>query len=271
MNQQSNPESVSDSNATGRLNTVDRRQTIAQLLRERKSSDIQSLTQLFGVENKTILTDLSALAAGGLLIDRQGDRISTGPLTRYFRPEEREQKNMDEKRRIAQAAAKYVQPGDIVLIDSGTTTAEIIPWINTIPDITIVTAALNIALAAQAEFEGRLVVLGGDFNRSSFSNMGPFTLQALTQIKASKLFLSMQGFSLKDGLTVAIEEFAPVKRAMIDAAKEVILLTDSSKWNTSAFVKVTELSRIHRLITDTRLSPAASQELEEAGIECELV
>lgn len=80
----------------------------------------------------------------------------------------------------------------------------------------------------------------------------------------------MQGFSLKDGLTVAIFEFAAVKRAMMEAAEEVILLTDSSKWNASAFVKVAPLSRINRLITDSGLSYVAQEALKEFGIEYQM-
>ena len=86
-----------------------------------------------------------------------------------------------------------------------------------------------------------------------------------------KLFLGTQAFDLDHGLTDSTVEIAQMKRAMIRAARQVILLTDSSKWGRTGFIKVAPLTEIDTIITDTKLPAEARTAIERLGIELILV
>ncbi len=275
MNNKFSPIGSSEQEESHSLKTSQRRKIIMQLLHQQRLVRVNLLAQQFGVSEVTVRTDLDALEKEGLLVREHGGAIpSTGGrrlITATSDVEERSGWNVEEKRRIAKVAAQSVQPHDVIMLDAGTTVIEMIPWLRDIPDLTIVTPGLNTAVAAEAAFDGKLIVLGGSFCRISSCNAGLFTLQALSEIKVEKLFLAARALDIKDGLTDTIFEIAQVKRAMIGASREVILLADASKWEASAFIKVAPLSCIHRLITDSRLPDTARETLTDTGIKYEVV
>lgn len=255
--------------------TSQRRKVILKLLHQQRLVRVSSLAQKFCVSEVTVRTDLDALEKEGLLIREHGGAIpATGGrrlITANSDVEERGGWNIEEKQRIAKAAAQSVQPHDVIMLDAGTTVIEMIPWLRDIPDLTIITPGLNVAVATEAAFDGKLIILGGSFCRMSFCNVGSLVLQALGGIKVTKLFLGIRAFDIKDGLTETSFKITQVKRAMIAASREVILLADSSKWEASAFIKVAPFSCIHRLITDSQLPATAREALTHAEIKYDIV
>lgn len=118
-----------------------RHDAIVRILRKQRTVGVRTLAKDLKVSEATILADISILETSGVFIQKDGEAISIGKLqTAYFQPEERSKKRINEKRRIAEAAAKLVRPGEVILLDSGTTTVEMIPWLEDISGITIVTA-----------------------------------------------------------------------------------------------------------------------------------
>ena len=179
--------------------------------------------------------------------------------------------HLDKKRRIGEAAARRVSPGDAILLDAGTTAVEIARQLTQVSPLTVVTNALNVALELGAAAAGqRLILLGGTFNRESASTVGSLTEQSLAELSVQKLFLGTQAMDA-DGLTDSTPEIAQVKRAMIRSARQVILVTDSSKWGTASLTKVAPLTELDTIITDTDLPADARAQIEALGIELVLV
>jgi DeoR family transcriptional regulator of aga operon len=124
-----------------------------------------------------------------------------------------------------------------------------------------------VALEVSAKTEAHIILLGGNLSRESSSTLGSLAEQTLGELRVQTAFLGTQAFDLEHGLTDTTLEIAQVKRAMIRAARRVILLTDSSKLGQSGFIKVAPLTAFQTIITDTALPPEAKAELERLGIE----
>lgn len=250
---------------------LQRRAQIAELVKEAGSARVDELSQRFQVSEVTIRNDLEKLEKQGLLMRDRGGALpaahATRELTSLPAVEQRAHLQIAEKRRIAGAAAQLVNPGDTILMDAGTTVVEMVPHLAGITPLTVVTNALNVALELSAKTEAHVILLGGNLSRESSSTLGSLAEQTLGELRVQTAFLGTQAFDLEHGLTDTTLEIAQVKRAMIRAARRVILLTDSSKLGQSGFIKVAPLTAFQTIITDPALPPEARLELERLGIE----
>ena len=257
-----------ESRRGGTRMTRHRRSRIADLTREQGVVRVAELADHLGVSEVTIRADLAQLERDGQLIRDRGGAIPTdegGALRSLLAFEQRAILNLEAKTRIARVAAQMVEPGDTILLDAGTTTGQMPQFLSKVPGLTVVTNAFNVAHEMSGS-DAQLLFLGGTVNRTASSTLGPLTEQGLSGLVVSKLFIGTQALNLEDGLTDTTMEIAQVKRAMIAAARQVILLTDSSKWNRSGFIKVAPLSAVHTLICDEGLSEEARVATEKAGV-----
>ena len=251
-----------------------RRAQIADLIRAQDSVRVDELADRFGVSQVTIRNDLGRLERDGHLIRDHGGAIpannhreKASAISSLLAMQARSSLQIDEKRRIGAAAAGLVEAGDTIIMDAGTTVVEMARSLKNISPLTVVTNALNVALHIDTQTDANLILLGGALNRESTSTLGPMAETVLADLVVSKLFLGAQAWNMEDGLTDTTMEIAQVKRAMIRAAKQVILLADSSKFGSAGFIKVAPLSEVHTVVTDAGLSSEARGLLEKAGIE----
>jgi len=163
------------------------------------------------------------------------------------------QDNMDEKINIAKKAVEFIEDGDTIILDSGSTTTEIAKLINGYKNLTVITNALNIALILGAQPGINVIVTGGEFKAPTLSLTGQKAADFFNNIHVDKLFLATAGIALKSGLTYPGMSDICVKRAMIDSANEVYLVADSTKIGKNSFASLGALSLIHFLITDSKL------------------
>jgi DeoR family transcriptional regulator of aga operon len=253
---------------------LQRRAQIAELVRQSGAVRVAELAERFQVSEVTIRNDLVQLEKQGQIIRDRGGALPLDharELTSLLAVEQRSQLQMAEKQRIARAAAQLVSPGDTILMDAGTTVVEMAPHLAGITPLTVVTNALNVALAVSAKTDARVILLGGNLSRESSSTLGPIAEHTLGELLVQKAFLGTQAFDLENGFTDTTMEIAQVKRAMIRAARRVILLTDSSKLGQSGFIKVAPLNAVQTLITDTGLPDDARAALERSGVEVVVV
>jgi DeoR family transcriptional regulator of aga operon len=247
-----------------------RRARIAELVRERGSMRVSELAEHFEISEVTIRNDLVQLEKDGQLVRDRGGAVTRDPgrhITSLLAVEQRGHLHTEEKRRVARAAARLVNPGDTIIMDAGTTVVEMAPYLTGITPLTVVTNALNVALEVAAKTDARVLLLGGTFSREASSTVGSLAEQMLDGLRVEKAFLGTQAFDLEHGLTDTTPEIAEVKRAMIRAARRVILLTDSSKLDRSGFIKVAPLTAVHTLISDEGLPVAAREAITGLGIE----
>lgn len=250
-----------------------RRAGIADFVRTHGVARVAELAEEFEVSEVTIRNDLDCLEKEGRLIRDHGGAIASTAIsiTSLDSMDQRSTLHLEEKRRIGRAAAERISPGDTIILDAGTTVIEVARALGGVAPLTVVTNALNVALELGATSTAKVIVLGGTLSREASSTIGQQAEHQLGDFVAQKLFVGTQAMDAEHGLTDTTLEIAQVKRAMMRAAREVILLTDSSKWAHAGFIKVAPLTDIDVIITDTNLSAEARSAIERQGIELVLV
>lgn len=246
---------------------IQRREKIMELLREDGSAKVIALAKLFKVTEVTIRQDLEKMEKDGLIIREHGgaylknikDQVQAFSLTH--------QENLDQKALIAQKCLEFIEAGDTIILDSGSTTTEIAKGLKGRKNLTVITNALNIALILGAEPGIEVVVTGGEFKPPTLSLTGQKAADFFKGLHAQKLFLATAGISLKAGLTYPSISDLVVKKAMIDAADTTYLVADSSKMGKAAFASLGALSLIDYIITDPGIEEKHKQLLTDNDIE----
>jgi DeoR/GlpR family transcriptional regulator of sugar metabolism len=177
----------------------------------------------------------------------------------------------EEKRRIGRAAAAHVHDGETIIIASGTTTVEMVPYLADRADLTVITNAINIALALAPYPAITVILLGGVLRHSELSTLGPLAEEALEDLRADTLFLGSSAIHTEYGLSA--ENFAEARsdQSLMRAAREIIVVADHTKFGRVATVRVTPLARIRRVITGQEASADTVRALAAQGIAAELV
>jgi DeoR family transcriptional regulator of aga operon len=250
------------------LMTNQRRQEIVSLLRQQGALRVADLATRFGVSQVTIRNDLASLERQGELVrDRGGAAPVTDArrVTDLLAVDQRASLQMEQKKRIARAAAALIQPGETILLDAGTTVVEMVPYLENIPRLTIVTNALNVALQMGARGSAQVILLGGSYHQQSSSVLGPLAERTLAEIRVDRFFLGAQAFDSEHGLTDTTLEIAQFKKAASTRSRQIILLADSAKWGSTGFVNVMPLQALQTIITDTGLPKAAESAIRSLG------
>lgn len=258
--------SVTDT-ATKDLMAVERRARIADLARSQGSVRIKDLCDLFGVSQVTIRGDLDFLAGQGVLTRDRGGAIANARASLFTAFDQRAGQNLEEKRRIGRAAARLVQPGDTIVMDAGTTVMELAKALDDVSPLTVVTNAVNVATQLGSLPDVHVILVGGSLSRETISTIGPHAERDLNDLVVQKVFLGTHAVDLEAGLTDLSIEIAQTKRAMVRAARQVILLADSSKWGRVGLAKVVPLSAVHVLVTDSGLPGEAQEAVKRLGVE----
>jgi DeoR/GlpR family transcriptional regulator of sugar metabolism len=246
-----------------------RRDKILDLLKEDGSAKVVDLSRLFKVTEVTIRQDLEKLESEGLIIKEHGgaylknveDQVRSFSLVH--------QDNLDKKERIAQKCLEFIESGDTIILDSGSTTTEIAKKLKNsgIKNLTIITNALNIALMLGTESGIEVIMTGGEFKPPTLSLTGQKAADFFKGLNVQKLFLATAGLSLKSGLTYPSISDLVVKKAMIDAAEVTYLVADSTKIGKSALASLGALSLIDYIITDTGIEEKYKQVFKDNEIE----
>ncbi len=241
----------------------EREREIVNLLTADPNVSVSQLSQLLGVSTVTIRSDLNNLERKGLILRTRGGGSPA------FHPDvvERQGHRVEEKGRIAQAAAALVQDGDTVMIEAGTTTALIARYLLGKRDIWIVTNSTLVLPYVRTNPGIHLTVVGGEFRPATESLVGPLALAALERFHVRLAFVGTDGFSPRYGLTTHLVEGAEVVRKMAERAETTVLVADSGKFGRKGFVSVLPMAGVGKLITDGGLPADARADLETAGVE----
>ncbi|MBD0279385.1 MAG: DeoR/GlpR transcriptional regulator [Flavisolibacter sp.] len=236
-----------------------RREKIFELIKEDGSAKVVDLARIFKVTEPTIRQDLEKLEEEGLVIKEHGGAYLKNVESNVRAFSLSHQENLDKKEAIAQKCLEFIEPGDSIILDSGSTTTEIAKKLKGFKNLTVITNALNIALILGAEPGIEVIVTGGEFKPPTLSLTGQKAADFFEGINAQKLFLATAGISLKAGLTYPSISDLVVKKAMIDAADVTYLVADSTKIGKSAFASLGALSLINYIITDEAIEEKHKQ------------
>ena len=254
---------------------VERRQQIVVFIEARDGATVAELAERFGVSGATVRRDLAQLGDQGLVERGHGGAVPRRLRRSRKLPElpvlERASLQVEEKRHIGGAAARYVEDGDVIIISGGTTTPEMIPPLGGLQGLKVITNALNVAslLAPYGHIE--TIIVGGTLRHSELSMLGVLTGDALNDLRADKLFMGSPAVHADYGLSADDMTEVQSDRDLIASAREVTVLADHTKFGRVATMRVAPIERVRRLITDRRTPEATLTALREQGVEVEVV
>lgn len=249
----------------------ERRRHILEILNRDGRVLVVDLAKQFRTSQVTIRKDLDALEANGRIHRSHGGALPAresaleDPTLR-----EKEKLHRKEKLQIATAAVQMVREGQVVILDSGTTTTAIARALRKFQNLTIITNAVNIA----AELSGsslEVILTGGTLRKNSFSLVGPIAEETLRRLNGDILFLGVDGFDVQHGLTTPNLLEAKVNRAMMDVARIVVAVCDSSKFGRRTLSSIAPPSGVHYLITDRGIPKPDLAAVKKSGIQVTLV
>jgi DeoR/GlpR family transcriptional regulator of sugar metabolism len=254
---------------------AERRSQIAQMVQEKGKVLVADLVSQFGVTETSIRRDLTLLEASHRLKRIHGGAIPIPGSSRTDSFAEKIELHSKAKERIGKAAAELIKPNDVLLLDSGTTTLQVVRHVpiglRSSGMITLVTNSMPIAREVLAWPSPNLTILGGLFLPDYQATVGPQTLAQLRELTADKVFLGTDGLTLGSGPTTANILMAEIDRMMADHARQVILVTDSSKIGRVGFVPIKSVTSIHTIVTDTNAPADLVRSIEDLGVEVRLV
>lgn len=242
-----------------------RQKRLLEYIAAHQSAQVTELGTAFGVSVSTVRRDLKEMEQSGLV-----RRVHGGVVLAEERDEsprvQRTGHRPDQKRRIAQAAAALVGDGSTIIISAGTTTGAMVPFLTGKRDLTVITNALHVACQLTNYPQITLIVLGGWLRHSESSLLGHLTAQALEDLRADQIFHGTFGIDLDHGLTGAYLQEVETDRQLIAAAREMIVLADSSKFGRLGSVRLAPFEAIARVITDGEAPAAALEALQARGV-----
>jgi DeoR/GlpR family transcriptional regulator of sugar metabolism len=243
-------------------NTPQRRHNILALLNEQGEVSVDELAKRFETSEVTIRKDLAALESNGLLLRRYGGAITLPqelvadlgqPVSIY-------------KQAIARAAVARIREHARIIIDSGSTTAAMIPELGQQPGLVVMTNSLHVANAlSELEHEPVLLMTGGTWDPHSESFQGQVAEQVLRSYDFDQLFIGADGIDLVRG-TTTFNELLGLSRVMAEVAREVIVMVEADKIGRKIPNLELPWSSVHTLITDDRLPLEARDQIQARGI-----
>ena len=250
-----------------------RRDKILAFLRERASATVNELSGLCDVSEVTIRQDLNQLSEEGLLIRTRGGALLAERRARESNFSMRRELNAAAKQRIGELAAEMVDAGDTVLIDAsstGVSVARALAARRDLSDVTIITNGIYTAIELLARPDFSTIVTGGHMRAYTASLTGSFAWNQLERVMANIGFFGTRGLTLAYGVTELNIHEADVKRMMTERCREVVIVTDSSKFDDVSLVTFAAIGSIQHLITDDGAPADVLDDLRARGIQVTL-
>ena len=222
---------------------------IEKYLVQNKSASIPELCHRFGVSQNTIRRDIAELCSrgiaskvyGGIVLNKDNDIVP------YHM---RSVSNLDEKMHIAALAGQYIENGETIYIDSGTTTVNLLHYIPKDYNITIISNSLNIYNEAAHLAHLNVISTGGLLYHKTNSFIGINAVNTISSYHINKAFMAATGVSLDTGATNNSFHENEIKKAVIRNCKTVILMVDHTKLDKPASIAFCPLERLSAFVTD---------------------
>ncbi len=246
------------------MSRAERLSTILDKVAAAGSVDVTELAEALHVSGATVRRDLGSLSQRRLLVRTHGGAVAKGlhdePPTQV-----KAERHQSEKRRIGRAAVELVQAGAVVGMTGGTTAMELARALPADRPVTVVTNAINVAAELTGRGDLRLVSIGG-IVRSSYEAVGPAAEAMLAQYHLDIAFVGVDGISPEHGCTTYDEMEAQADLAFLRRAQRRVVIADSSKLGKVTFARISLLSDITDVITDTDARPEDVAALTRAGV-----
>jgi DeoR/GlpR family transcriptional regulator of sugar metabolism len=244
--------------------TTHRKQQILSLLKRNGQVIAKDISHSMGVSEDTIRRDLREMAQEGLLQRVHGGALPASPAVADFAV--RERLTPEGKVAIGRTAAKMIRPGQVVILDGGTTARQVARHLSQDLKATIVTHSPTIALELVNHPDVDVILIGGRLFKHSVVAVGAHAIEAIAQVHADTYFMGVTGVHPKTGLTTGDYEEAAVKRALSHAAAETFVLASSEKLNAASPYEVVPLAEISGIITERSADATLTRPYEKLKI-----
>jgi DeoR/GlpR family transcriptional regulator of sugar metabolism len=253
-----------------KLTQMQRLEAIRQELLRADEVSIEDLAGRFQVSGMTIRRDLEQLESRGDVIRTHGGAAPARRLTFEFSFREKQNRNRRQKSRIARQAASRVEDGQVVILDTGTTTLEIARQLMGRRNVTVITTSLAIVSALQFASGVRVVLLGGFLRGGSPDLHGPLTEQSIEMFRADIAFMGADAVDL-DGNTYADDlQVVNLDRKMAASAARVVVVADGSKFGRNGMCRIFGSEDYDAIISDCGLSKGMVKRLARRGVLIEI-
>mgnify|MGYP003310021994 CR=1 FL=1 len=253
------------------MNSTARKQRIMQELQEKGTVSITDMAEAIGVSSMTIRRDLKRLSSEGLItLEYGGAVLNSGSLFEYnMAMKEREFSR--EKKRIAAKCLEYINEGDSIYIDSGTTPAELAKIIGNKRNIIVLSHSLLVANILSKMPNVKFIMCPGIFRERSMAYMGQLTDEFVSHFRIDKFFLSVEGVDVSSGVSVPDYTDGETKRNILLTSDRVILMADSSKFGRKMFYNIAPITELDVVVTDTGIDERYVRELRDHTIRVDVV
>ncbi|OXI34023.1 DeoR family transcriptional regulator [Burkholderia sp. AU16741] len=222
------------------------------------------LSVQFGVSEDTVRRDLRELAAEGLLQRVHGGALPASPAVAPFA--QREALETTEKRRIARRAAQMIAPGQVAIVDGGTTSALLVSQLPADLRATIVTHSPSVAVALAAHPSIDVILIGGRLYKHSIVAVGAAAMEGIARIHADLYFMGVTGVHPVAGLSTGDFEEAAIKRALAERAAETVVLASQSKLRAASQFVIGDIALAQAIVVEKETDAALTKPIEAAGV-----
>jgi DeoR/GlpR family transcriptional regulator of sugar metabolism len=244
------------------ISQIQRLDVIRQQLATNGEVFIAELAKRCGVSEMTVRRDIDMLEAQGEVIRTHGGAASAKRLTFEFTFRTNQQKNLNAKRAIAIAALKHISDGQVVLLDTGTTTLELARLIAVQRKVTIITTSLAIVSELQFVNDIETILLGGFLRKGSPDIHGPLTEENIERFRTDIAFIGADGIDLNGNTFTDDLRIATLSRCMAKNADKVVIVSDSSKIGRKSMCKMLSADEYNLIITDSNTGDKLLKQLK---------
>ncbi|WP_440490191.1 DeoR/GlpR family DNA-binding transcription regulator [Serratia nevei] len=244
--------------------TSQRKKIILEKLAQDGQVLAKQLSEMFGLSEDTVRRDLRELDAEGLLQRVHGGALPVSSAIASFA--ERNQLESGAKRAIAKAAAALIAPGQVVIIDGGTTSAELVRQLPLNLNATIVTHSPSVAVGLVDHPTVEVILIGGRLYKHSIVSVGAAAVEAMSHIRADLYFMGVTGVHPTAGLSTGDLEEAYIKRALAARAAETVVLASAAKLNAASQYAIGDITLAHTIIVERATDDALIAPLQQVGV-----
>lgn len=242
----------------------ERHRHIRALIKEKGRVEVAELSKIFQISEDSARRDLRLMEEKGLVKRTYGGAILPSKVGEFSRFQEYDELYPETKTAIAKKAASLVRNNDTILLDSSSTIAGMVPWLDQISGLTVITNSLIIAYNVMNNLRNsKLFIIGGMVDPDRANTISIESLKTVQNIKVDKAFIGPCSISSELELWSTTFNEAEIKKAMISAGGEVIILADSSKFGQRSLSKISSLKLGYQLITDREIGSEIRSKLQD--------
>lgn len=245
-----------------------RRRELVDFINRAKKVTVSELCSHFDVSAATIRVDLTELEKANLLKRVHGGALSISDVAEpELTSKEKSGLHSAQKRAIAQLARGLIVPGSTIALDTGTTTLELAKQLADLPELTILTNDIKIALYLEEYSSHTVIFLGGTIRKHFHCTVGQMVTDSLEAIHIDTFFVATNAINLEWGLSTPSIDIANVKSKLIRNARRTVLLADSSKIGKDSLARFATIREIDTFITDSNADPSFLESIRQTGVD----